>query len=98
MSWDARVDDSSPSSRLSITSRGKEDRSVVIAFNLGIVTVGDVAWAVKGMRPSRINLAPYYHNDSLADEISQASKCRGHQGTVACDRRPAEPRRGQVLQ
>jgi len=57
VSCDARLEDSSPSSRLSTTSRKEGIDPVVMAFNLGMVTVGDVAWAVKGIAsPLRIKL------------------------------------------
>jgi hypothetical protein len=40
-----------------MTSRNDGIEPVVMAFSRGIVTVGDVAWAVKGMAaPSRIKL------------------------------------------
>lgn len=58
VSWDARLELSSPSSRLSTTSRKDGIEPVVIALRRGIVTVGEVACAVKGRAaPSRISLA-----------------------------------------
>lgn len=39
----------SDSAKLRITSRNEGTEPVVIAFTRGIVMVGDVAWAVKGM-------------------------------------------------
>lgn len=58
LSWEARLDVLSVSSRLSIASRKEGIEPVVMAFSRGIVTVGDVAWAVKGRAaPSRINLS-----------------------------------------
>lgn len=40
-----------------ITSKNEGTEPVVIAFNRGIVTVGELAWAVKGSAaPSRIRL------------------------------------------
>lgn len=57
VSWEARDEDSSPSSMFRITSRKDGIEPVVIALILGIVTVGEVAWAVKGIaEPPRINL------------------------------------------
>ena len=48
----------SDSAKFNITSRKEGTEPVVIAFTRGIVIVGDVAWAVKGMAaPERINLA-----------------------------------------
>lgn len=38
----------SDSAKLRITSRNEGIEPVVIAFTLGIVIVGDVAWAVNG--------------------------------------------------
>ena len=58
VSWDAREDDSSPSFILRITSRKEGMEPVVIAFSLGIVTVGEVACAVKVIaEPSRMSLS-----------------------------------------
>ena len=63
VSWDARLEDSSPSARLRTTSRKDGTDPVVIAFSLGMVTVGDVACAVNGMAtPSLIKLAKYQRN------------------------------------
>ena len=45
----ARDDDVSDSAMFRITSRNEGTEPVVMAFTRGIVTVGDVAWAVKGM-------------------------------------------------
>ena len=57
VSCDAKLDDSSASSRLRTTSRKEGIEPVVIALSRGIVTVGEVACAVKGRAaPSRINL------------------------------------------
>jgi hypothetical protein len=47
----------SDSAMLRITSRNEGTEPVVIAFNRGIVTVGELAWAVKGKAaPARIKL------------------------------------------
>ena len=60
VSWDARVEDSSPSFRLRTTSRKDGTDPVVMALRRGIVTVGEVACAVKGIAtPSRIKLELY---------------------------------------
>lgn len=57
VSWEAKDDDSSPSLIFRMTSRKEGIDPVVIAFILGIVTVGEVACAVKGMAPPlRISL------------------------------------------
>lgn len=48
MSWVAREDDVSDSAKFRITSRKEGIEPVVMAFILGMVMVGDVAWAVKG--------------------------------------------------
>ena len=57
MSWFASVAVVSDSAKLSITSRNEGMDPVVIAFTRGIVIVGDVAWAVKGIaEPARIRL------------------------------------------
>lgn len=57
VSWEARDDDSSPSSIFRMTSRNEGMDPVVMALILGMVTVGDVACAVKGIAvPSRISL------------------------------------------
>lgn len=57
VSCEARVEVSPPSSRLRMTSRKEGMEPVVMALSLGIVTVGDVAWAVNGMAaPLRIKL------------------------------------------
>jgi hypothetical protein len=59
VSCHAKVDVSSVSSRFRMTSRKEGMEPVVMALSLGIVTVGDVACAVKGMAaPSRISLYP----------------------------------------
>lgn len=58
VSWEASDDDSSPSSMFKMTSRNDGIDPVVMALILGMVTVGDVACAVKGIaEPSRINLS-----------------------------------------
>lgn len=58
VSWEASDDDSSPSSMFRMTSRKDGMDPVVMALILGMVTVGDVACAVKGIaEPSRINLS-----------------------------------------
>jgi len=49
VSCDARVEVVSDSAKLRITSRKEGMDPVVIALILGIVIVGDVAWAVKGI-------------------------------------------------
>lgn len=57
MSWYARVDDVSDSAMLRITSRNDGTDPVVIALSRGIVTVGELAWAVNGSAaPDRIKL------------------------------------------
>lgn len=57
VSWDARVEDVSASSKFRMTSRKEGMEPVVMALIRGMVIVGDVAWAVKGMAaPSRIRL------------------------------------------
>lgn len=57
VSWEASDEDSSPSSMFSMTSRKDGIEPVVMALILGMVTVGDVACAVKGIaEPSRISL------------------------------------------
>jgi hypothetical protein len=57
VSCEAKFELSSPSSRLSTTSRKEGIDPVVMALRRGIVTVGDVACAVKGRAaPSRISL------------------------------------------
>jgi hypothetical protein len=59
VSCDAKLELSSPSSRLSTTSRKEGIEPVVIALSRGIVTVGEVACAVKGRAaPSRMSLGP----------------------------------------
>jgi len=49
VSCDDRDDVVSDSAKLSITSRKDGIEPVVIALILGMVIVGDVAWAVKGI-------------------------------------------------
>lgn len=57
VSCEAKLELSSVSSRLRMTSRKEGMDPVVMALSRGIVTVGDVAWAVKGKAaPSRIKL------------------------------------------
>jgi hypothetical protein len=57
VSWFASVEVVSDSAKLSITSRKEGIEPVVMAFTLGMVIVGDVAWAVKGRAsPERIRL------------------------------------------
>lgn len=57
VSCEARLELSSPSSRLRTTSRKEGIEPVVMALRRGIVTVGEVACAVKGRAaPSRISL------------------------------------------
>lgn len=57
VSCEAKLELSSPSSRLRTTSRKDGIDPVVIAFSRGIVTVGEVACAVKGRAaPSRMSL------------------------------------------
>ncbi len=57
MSCRARFDVVSDSAKFRITSRKDGTEPVVIAFTRGMVMVGDVAWAVKGIAaPERINL------------------------------------------
>jgi hypothetical protein len=57
VSCDASVEVVSDSEKLRITSRNEGMDPVVIALILGMVIVGDVAWAVKGIAdPSRIRL------------------------------------------
>ena len=52
-----RLDVVSESAKLRMTSRNDGIEPVVIAFNRGIVMVGDVAWAVNGIpEPPRIRL------------------------------------------
>lgn len=47
----------SDSAKFRMTSRKDGTEPVVIAFTRGMVIVGDVAWAVKGIAaPDRINL------------------------------------------
>lgn len=48
VSWVASVEDVSDSAKLRITSRKEGMEPVVIALILGIVMVGEVAWAVNG--------------------------------------------------
>lgn len=58
VSWAAKVDDVSDSSRFRITSRNDGMDPVVMALMRGMVTVGDLAKAVKGKAlPFRIKLA-----------------------------------------
>ena len=45
----ASVEEVSDSAKFKITSRNEGIEPVVIAFTRGIVIVGAVAWAVKGM-------------------------------------------------
>lgn len=57
VSCDASVEVVSDSEKLRITSRNEGMDPVVIALILGMVMVGDVAWAVKGIAdPSEIRL------------------------------------------
>lgn len=57
VSWFARVEVVSDSAKLRITSRNDGIDPVVIAFTLGIVIVGEVACAVKGIPdPDRMRL------------------------------------------
>lgn len=54
------VEDVSDSAMFSITSRNDGTDPVVIAFKRGIVTVGELAWAVNGKAaPDRIKLLKY---------------------------------------
>lgn len=56
----ASVDVVSDSAKLRITSRKDGIEPVVIALILGIVMVGDVAWAVKGIAaPAEMRLRGY---------------------------------------
>lgn len=60
MSWSARLDDVSDSAKLRIISRKEGIDPVVIALTRGIVTVGAVACAVKGIaEPSDIRLGKF---------------------------------------
>lgn len=57
VSWYAKVDEVSDSAMFRITSRKDGTDPVVIAFNRGIVTVGEPAYAVNGnAAPERIRL------------------------------------------
>lgn len=57
MSWVARLEVVSDSAKLRMTSRKEGMDPVVIALTRGIVMVGEVAWAVKGIAaPERIRL------------------------------------------
>lgn len=57
VSWSAREEVVSDSRKLRITSRKVGTEPVVMAFTRGMVMVGEVAWAVKGMaKPSRMRL------------------------------------------
>lgn len=57
VSWAANVEEVSASSKLRIRSTKEGIDPVVMALILGIVTVGDRAFAVKGMAlPSRMRL------------------------------------------
>lgn len=57
VSWCASVEDVSDSAMFKITSRNDGTDPVVMAFNRGIVTVGELAWPVKGSAaPDRIKL------------------------------------------
>ena len=60
VSWVASVEVVSDSAKLRITSRKDGIEPVVIALILGIVMVGDVAWAVKGIpAPVEMRLRGY---------------------------------------
>lgn len=48
VSWTERVDEVSASSRFRMTSRNEGMEPVVMALIRGMVTVGDLAFAVKG--------------------------------------------------
>ena len=68
MSWCASVEDVSDSAMFKITSRNDGTDPVVMAFNRGIVTVGELAWPVKGSAaPDRIKL--YRQGPKLLDKI-----------------------------
>lgn len=57
VSWCASVEDVSDSAMFKITSRKDGTDPVVMAFSRGIVTVGELAWAVNGSAaPDRIKL------------------------------------------
>lgn len=56
------VEDVSDSAMFKITSRNDGTEPVVMAFKRGIVTVGELAWAVNGnAAPDRIKLLKYAH-------------------------------------
>jgi hypothetical protein len=59
-----RVDILSDSAILRMTSEKDGTEPVVMAFIRGIVTVGELAWAVKGIAsPVRINLQESIHTN-----------------------------------
>lgn len=58
VSWFARLDVVSDSAKLRIASRKEGIDPVVMALTRGIVIVGEVAWAVKGIAaPDRMRLS-----------------------------------------
>lgn len=60
VSWEDRDDEVSDSAKLRMTSRKEGIEPVVIALILGIVIVGDVAWAVNGIAaPLEMRLSYY---------------------------------------
>ena len=73
----ANVEVVSDSAKFRMTSRKEGMDPVVIAFTLGIVIVGDAAWAVKGSAaPSRIKL----HFWSTLFKKNRGTPVRNHSG------------------
>lgn len=69
VSCDEREDVVSDSAKFRMTSRKEGMEPVVMAFILGIVIVGEVAWAVKGMAvPFAMRLQARVRNSSCARE------------------------------
>lgn len=63
VSWFASVEVVSDSAKFRITSRNEGIDPVVMAFTRGMVIVGEVAWAVKGMAdPEAIRLLCWLAN------------------------------------
>ena len=73
MSWSAKVELVSDSAKFRITSRKEGMDPVVIALTRGIVMVGDVAWAVKGIAdPSRMRLWGYLLTPRTSDKLTRS--------------------------
>lgn len=84
VSWEASVAVLSASSKLRITSRKEGIEPVVMALILGMVIVGDVACAVKGMAaPLRISLTSLKSRVSSSPEAQESLKAKGKLRTLA---------------